>query len=290
MVLRFGIRPFEFQDFIRMIEKGQLDMASVNYADIVKASLLDNFQHFEITGDLIFILPGLITNHVIQQLKEFKKSNNYSCSVHLPLWSIEIASPNVHIKKASIKCIVETIELTRQLDPICWIIHATGALISEFTRINLPNFVKSYMYNQFASIAQDSMEQIISQTNISSRKLAVENVEFPFRVMEDCLESLDLSVCFDTGHLLAGYSGEWTGGVVDFLETYYDRIIELHLHDGMKPSIDHKPLGECDLPVNELFEKLLERTFSGPLVFEVDLDDVKKSMTYIKDNVPQALL
>ena len=192
-----------------MIEKGRLDITSINYADIVKDSLQGIFQHFEITGDLVYVLPGLLTKDVIDQLNNIKTHNNDSCSVHLPLWSIEIASPNIHIRKASIKCLVDAIELTRKLDPICYVIHATGSLISEFTRMKVPNFAKSFMNKRFASIAQESLEEIIVQTNISPRKIAVENVEFPFREMEECLESLNLSVCFDTGHLLAGYSGKW---------------------------------------------------------------------------------
>ncbi|MFX0124681.1 MAG: cobamide remodeling phosphodiesterase CbiR [Candidatus Hodarchaeota archaeon] len=290
MALLFGVRPFEFQDFVGMIETGKLNISSVNYVDVVKASLQDKFRHFEVTGDLAYVLPGLLSSDVINQLTEVKIQNNYSCSVHLPLWSIELASTNNYIKNASIKCLVDAIELTRKLDPICWVIHGTGALISEFTNINLPSFAKSFMTRMFASTAQESLEQIIDQANISPRKLAVENVEFPFREMEECIETLDLSVCFDTGHLLAGYSGEWDGGIIEFFETYHDRIIELHLHDGTKPRIDHKPLGECDLPVQVLLEKLLEVNFTGPIVFELNLDEVEDSMIYIGKNIPEALM
>ncbi|UCG01805.1 MAG: TIM barrel protein [Candidatus Heimdallarchaeota archaeon] len=290
MTLHFGIRPFEFQDFIGMIgEKGKLDISSVSYVDVVKDSLQNKFDHFEVTGDLAYVLPGLLSKDVINQLTEFKNRNKLSCSVHLPLWAIELSSPNNHIKNASIKCLVDTIEQTRELDPICWVIHATGALISEFSRLQLPHYAKSFMTGMFASTAQKSLEQIIDQTNISPRKLAVENVEFPFREMEECIEALDLSVCFDTGHLLAGYSGEWEGGVIDFFDTYHDRIVELHLHDGKIPRIDHIPLGEGDLPVQETIETLLEVNFAGPIVFELDLDEVEKSMMYIKENVPGAL-
>ncbi|MFX1517405.1 MAG: cobamide remodeling phosphodiesterase CbiR [Promethearchaeota archaeon] len=289
MVLLFGIRPFEFSDFIGMIEQGKIDISNVNYVQVVKDSLQDKFTHFEVTADLAYVLPGLLSEEVINQLTELKKQNKYSCSVHLPLWSIELASPNEHIKNASIECLVNAIELTKKLDPICWVVHATGALISEFGTIQLPDFAKSFITSVFASTAQKSLEQIIDLTDISPRKLAVENVEFPFREMDECITTLDLSVCFDTGHLLAGYSGEWGGGVIEFFEMYRDRIVEFHLHDGMKPRIDHKPLGEYDLPVNELLGKLLDTNFHGPIVFELNLDELKKSMDYIQEIVPEAL-
>ena len=289
MVLTFGIRPFELEDFFRIIEQGQLDITKCNYIDVLSASLQGQFRHFEVTADLVYVLPGLLTIEVIQQLKKIKAENNYSCSVHLPLWGIELTSPNDYIRNASIKCLVEAIKLTQELDPICWVIHATGALVSEFTRIDIPDFAKMFMNNRFASTAQESIKRIIDSTKISSRKLAVENVEFPFKAMEDCIESLDLSICFDTGHLLAGYSGVWEQGVVDFYDTYHDRIIELHLHDGANPKIDHKPLGQFDLPVKELLFKLLETKFSGPVVFELNPNEVKESMIYIKKHVPEAL-
>jgi len=271
-----------------MIENGQLDMANVNYLDVAEKSLkMVDFQHFEFTADLVYVLPGLITEEVMTQLKEFKNKNNYSCSVHLPLWAIELASPNEKIKTASTDCLIKTIELTKRLNPECWIVHATGALISEFTRLNLPAFAKDFMTNHFVSIASQSLEKILDDTGVSSRKLAVENVEFPFRSMMETIENLDLSICFDTGHLLAGFSGKWNNGVLKFIEMYQNRIIELHLHDGKEPRIDHKPLGRYNLPVRELFKTLIDVGFTGPLVFELNLSEIKESIVYIKKFVPE---
>lgn len=98
---------------------------------------------------------------------------------------------------------------------------------------------------------------------------------------------MDLSICFDTGHLLAGFSGQIS--IMEFIDKYYDRIIELHLHDGKFPRIDHKPLGKYDLPVRELLLKLLEKNFAGPLIYELNLPEAIKSMDYIKNNIPEAL-
>ncbi|MFX0209113.1 MAG: cobamide remodeling phosphodiesterase CbiR [Candidatus Hodarchaeota archaeon] len=290
MKLRFGVRPFDFPDFARMIETGKFELNQVNYIDVVKSSLQNEFQHFEITSDLMFVLSGLLSKAVIQRLNQFKTKNKYTCSVHLPLWSIELASPNVYIKQASIECIIETIERTKALDPLCWIIHATGALVAELSQQNIPPIPKEFMIKRFSSFAFDSIERILDQTKIPSRKIAVENVEFPFRVMEESLERLDLSVCLDTGHLITGFSGEWTNGVIEFYESYQDRIVELHLHDAYRNSRkDHLSLGKCDLPVRELLIKLVDSNFSGPVVFELTLNEVKESMVFIKINVPEVL-
>lgn len=292
MTLSFGIRPFDFPDFMQMIKKGDLDISEINYIDVVSSTFQQTealFQHFEITCDLAYVLPDLLNVDVIERLNDLKTLNNYSCSVHLPLWGIELAAPNLHIRKASIDCIVDAINLTKPLNPICWVIHATGSLISEFNQIDLPESGKIFLNNHFANQAKESLEEILIRTEIAPRKLAVENVEFPFDQMEECIEELDLSICFDTGHLQAGFSGYLDGGVLEFVERYYNRIVELHLHDGKLPRIDHSPLGYFDLPVKELLNYLLERNFKGPIVFELSPEEVNESILYIKKNIPNAL-
>jgi len=106
--------------------------------------------------------------------------------------------------------------------------------------------------------------------------------------MYPIIQQMDLSICFDTGHLLAGFSGQIS--IMEFIDKYYDRIIELHLHDGKFPRIDHKPLGDYDLPVRELLLKLLEKNFTGPLVYELNLQEAIQSMDYIKNNIPEVLV
>ncbi len=292
MPLNFGIRPFEFSDFISMIGEGTLNVTQVDYCDLVASSFNRNdnlFQHFEVTCDLAFVLPGFFDSKTMQRLNEFRIKNDYTCSIHLPLWGIELASPNTFIRQGSIDCMIDAIEMTKILDPICWVIHATGSLVSEFTQMNLPEIGKQFMSNHFANTAEESLNQILETTQIGTRKLAVENVEFAFRNMEDCLKNLNLSVCLDTGHVLAGYSGKWNNGVLEFIDNYFDRIIELHLHDGKFPRIDHKSLGNYDLLVPDLLNELLKKKFEGPLVFELSPEDVEESLAYIQTTVPKAL-
>jgi sugar phosphate isomerase/epimerase len=292
VLLNFGIRPFEFSDFISMIGEGTLDVTQVDYCDIVASSLKRSgnlFRHFEVTCDLAYVLPGFFNSNTMQRLKEFRIRKNYTCSIHLPLWGIELASPNAYIREGSIDCMINAIEMTKILDPICWVIHATGSLVSEFNQLNLPEIGKQFMSDHFANTAEESLNHILEATQIEPRKLAVENVEFSFRNMEDCLENLNLSICFDTGHVLAGYSGEWNRGVLEFINNYYDRIVELHLHDGKIPRIDHKPLGKFNLPVPDLLNELLEKKFEGPIVFELNPAEVEESIAYIRTTVPKAI-
>ncbi len=287
MRLRFGIRPFEFDDVKAFLSENTFEGISMSFTDVLeKVTQVANLRHFEITGDLIYVLPGLITESTIQDLITLKNEHALTYSVHLPLWSIELSSPNEHIRSASINCLLETINLTKPLNPDCWVIHATGALATEFFHMKMPSYLKDVVITQFTLNACRSIEEIIDRTGINPRKLAIENVEFPFKEFFEGVEELDVSICFDTGHLLAGYSGDWD--IIDFLETYQDRIIELHLHDGKKPGVDHQVLGKHALPVRDLLSWLKDRNFQGPIVFELSLANTIKSLRYIQSVYPEA--
>ncbi len=288
MGLTFGIRPFGFEDARMILQNSSLSEMNLSFVDVVKkASEISNLRHFEITADLIYVLPGLITQETINALMDLKREYQWNFSVHLPLWSIEPSSPNQYIREASVNCIINTIRLTSPLEPTCYVLHATGALATEFYHMNVPGPMKDFIIAQFSLNACRSIEQILDATKIEPRRIAVENVEFPFKPFFESVEDLDVSICFDTGHLLAGYSGQWT--VMDFLETYHDRIVELHLHDGRHPQIDHRPLGTHDLPVKELLTWLMDRNFTGPLVFELTYQGTVESLQYLQNVVPEAL-
>ena len=84
--------------------------------------------------------------------------------------------------------------------------------------------------NYLTSLSIDSLRKVLNRVGISPREIAVENVEFLFKYSWRVIRDLNLSICFDTGHLLVGYSGEYT--IMNFLQRYWDRIVEIHLHYG----------------------------------------------------------
>ena len=108
-------------------------------------------------------------------------------------------------------------------------------------------------------------------------------------------EELDLSICFDTGHVLVGFSGP-----VDFfeaLERCLPRLAEVHLHDGpwqgpqsdIGYGKDHQPLGAGDLDTACLLDRLDQTGFSGPIIFELGLEQAVASLKTIQEIRPQYL-
>ena len=147
---------------------------------------------------------------------------------------------------------------------------------------------------QFQDGARASLRSILEATGLSSRRLAIETVEFPLDLTLELAEEFNLSVCLDTGHVLAGFPG-WFD-LFDVLETVLPRLAEVHLHDCRKMpqgvrgyGEDHKPLGHGDLDLGRFLDRLNADQFSGPLVFELKVDEALESMAVVKSIRPEYL-
>ena len=86
-------------------------------------------------------------------------------------------------------------------------LHATGALAAEFYNMKISELARSLILRQFQNGARESIRAILAETGIPSRRLAIETIEFPLDLTLELAEEFDLSVCLDTGHVLAGFPG-----------------------------------------------------------------------------------
>ncbi|MFX1564226.1 MAG: cobamide remodeling phosphodiesterase CbiR [Promethearchaeota archaeon] len=291
--MRFGITPLEMANVLQIIGEGGIpDFSNFNFVDIISIVREHGFSLMELTMDVTYVLPGGLTEETVKALKKVKKELGLTFTAHLPLWAIEPSCPNTYIRQASIDCLVDAINLVKPLEPEVYVLHATGALASEFSRLQIPSIYKSFITKHFNNLAGQSIEGLLKRTKIPSRRLAIENIEFPLQATCKLAEELDTSICFDTGHLLAGYSG--TISVLEFLDRYYDRIAEIHLHDGgyypvednLFRRFDHQALGTGDLPIKEFLGELQERGYDGPIIFELTLKEAKESLDIIRQRLP----
>ena len=291
-MVRFGIQPLQFADVMSLITGERLvDFSKFDFPQICMAAVKGGFHFLELTLDMGYVLLGSLDEEVMEKLVEMKKEEEITYSVHLPLWSIEPSSPNEYIRKASVESLIHSIDVAEILEPECYVLHSTGALAAEFTRLDLPKHYRELVGRYILSHTAKSMEEILSKTGIPPCRLALENVEFPFKLTRETVDQYDLSICFDTGHLLAGYSGEYS--VMGFLKKHWDRIVEIHLHDGFHREEngrvvkrDHLPIGSGDLPVSEFMGCLDKKGFKGPVVFELGFDEAKHSLEVIREQCP----
>jgi sugar phosphate isomerase/epimerase len=296
--MRFGIKAMQFDAVVPSNLPSADLMAHVSNFDLAKRvrelhSL--GFNPIELGSDLAMFLPHTLAPPAIEGLAALKKEIGMSYTVHLPLWSVEPSTPLTPVREGSVRAVIDTIDATVSLEPETYVLHATGALASEFYRKKLPEAGKSLVLRIFQSNAHESLKTILAETGIPSRQLAIETIEFPFDLTLELAEELDLSMCLDTGHVIVGFSGPI--GVFEALERCLPRLAEIHLHDGpwqgperkLGYGKDHSPLGTGDLDTARLLARLTEAGFAGPLIFELKVEEALASLDMIRSIRPDLL-
>lgn len=289
--MRYGIMAMQMGLLIPSGKTGNDLLSYVmgfDHAALVSQLADDGFDLIELGGDLGMFFPQTFFPPAIDALQKLKKDRSLNYTVHLPLWSVEPSTPQTHVREGSTRALIEIIQATMRLEPECYVLHATGSLAAEFSQMRLPDVGKGLILRLFQSHALQSLKSILEETDLPSRKLAIETIEFPFEMMFELAEALDLSVCLDTGHVLAGFSGKVE--LFDVLEKVLPRLGEIHLHDcphyakdgKLGYGKDHQPLGTGDLDVARLVKRLEQANYEGPIIFELSSDEAKRSLEYIQ--------
>ncbi|KPK88947.1 MAG: hypothetical protein AMJ88_18260 [Anaerolineae bacterium SM23_ 63] len=297
--MRFGIMTMQIESLIPPglpADQMLTHIVDFDYAQLVRTMVESGFHTIELGGDLTLFLPTIFQQDSIEALSRVKEELNLSYTAHLPLWSVEPSTPLEPVRKGSANAIVDSIRSILPLNPEVYVFHATGALAAEFYRMNLPEIAKGLLLQQFQTKAAESLRWILNETGVPSRKIAIETIEFPFDLTLDLAEELDLSLCLDTGHILAGFSGPIT--VEEALEASLPRLAEVHLHDCPQHNPeqeitygqDHKPLGKGDLNIEYILDRLIGAEFQGPVIFELQLHEALESLDVIRGRCPDLLI
>jgi sugar phosphate isomerase/epimerase len=291
--MRFGIMAMQLEALVPQgvpVEKIMASIMNFDHAGLAKGLADKGFNPIELGGDLGMFLPNVYNPESIQKLAALK-SNNLSYTLHLPLWSVEPSTPLAPVRKGSVEAVVEMIKATTPLAPEVFVLHATGALAAEFYNMKISELARTLILAQFQNGARESIRAILSETGIPSRRLAIETIEFPLDLTLELAEEFDLSICLDTGHVLAGFPG-WFD-FFDVVEKILPRLAEVHLHDckkmpqGMRGyGEDHKTLGTGDLDLGRFLDRLASANFTGPLVFELNVEEALESLNVVKSIRP----
>jgi sugar phosphate isomerase/epimerase len=296
--MRFGIMTMQLDQLVPPAlppEQVLSYLGGFDLAALVRRLAEKGFSSIELGGDLSLFLPFAFAPAAVARLAALKAELGLSYTVHLPLWSVEPSTPLQPVRAGSVQALIDCVRAVQSLEPEAYVVHATGALAAEFYQMRLPPVAKNLILRQFQGGAQESLRAVLSQTGLPSRKLAIETVEFPFEMTLALAEALDTSICFDTGHVLVGFSGP-----VDFfdaLERVLPRLIEVHLHDGpwqgphrnIGYGKDHQALGRGDLDLGRFLDRLRDAHFQGPLVFELTVAEALASLDVVWQTRPEAL-
>ncbi len=296
--MRFGIMAMQIDALVPAGISPQNAMAQIaafDHAGHVRRLAARGFNPIELGGDMVLFFPHAFATPAIEHLAGLRSETGLGYTVHLPLWSVEPSTPLTPVRQGSVRAVVDSIRATLPLEPEVYVLHSTGALAAEFYRMRIPELARGLALRQFQNGARESIKTILAETGLPSRKLAIETIEFPFEMTLELAEELDLSICFDTGHVLVGFSGPV--GLFDALERCLPRLGEVHLHDGpwQGPEMrigygkDHQPLGAGDLDLPRFLDRLAAAHYTGPLVFELRTEEALASLDLIRSLRPDAL-
>lgn len=301
-MLRFGIELMQ-PDLLMEQALGASEPASdvepaglsLDVASTVERVADMGFDLIELNPDLMIFFPRCLNLPSVNRLRMLKESRGLSYTLHLPLWSVEPSTPVQPVRRGSVEALVDGILRMASLEPEVYVLHATGALASEFSSMAALEPVRPLVLRMFQEQARRSIKRLLDCTGLPPRRLAVENIEFPLELTLELAEEFDLSVCLDIGHLLAGYSGDVT--LEEALARIFPRLAEVHLHDayhrqapdGSVRVADHLPLGYGDLAIEWFLGQLQEADFTGPVIFELTIEEAHASLELIRTCCPDTL-
>ncbi len=286
--MRFGIMAMQIGALIPKEvspQNARAHVAGFDHANLVRQLASYGFNPIELGGDLAMFIPHTFAPPAIEKLSALKTEIGVTYTLHLPLWSVEPSTPLTPVRHGSVRAVIDAIRATMPLSPEVYVLHAYGALAAEFYRMRLPETGRALILQIFQNGARESLKTILAETGLASRQLAIETIEFPLELTLALADELDVSICFDTGHVLAGFSGD-----VDFwdaLERCLPRLAEVHLHDcpayarthELGYGKDHQPLGAGDLDVARLLGRLERAGFAGPIIFELTVPEAIASLS-----------
>jgi sugar phosphate isomerase/epimerase len=289
--MRFGIMAMQIGALAPpglTAEGAMAHLMGFDYAAHVRRIAEQGFKTIELGGDLLLFFPNSYSPQSVQGLAELKAELGLSYTLHLPLWSVEPSTPLAPVREGSVRALIQVIQATRSLGVENYVLHATGPLAAEFYHMRLPETARGLLMRLFQANAAQSIQTILAETGLPSRRLAIETIEFPFDLTLELADNLNLSICLDTGHVLAGFSGPVE--IFEVLERALPRLAQLHLHDApwQGPEMvlgygkDHQTLGTGDLDTGRLLDRLSAANFGGPLIFELTIEEARASLEVVR--------
>jgi len=291
--MNFGIFPYNMHSMARAVKKKpngaiEFDVSEIALDKLTKFAITLGYNLFELNVGVEYMHPGTCDKYVIKELKRLKEENKLRYTIHLPFLGLEPASINKHSRKAAVNSHVEMINLTKSLEPENYVLHSSGSIAPLFLNTGKQFGIKNHSLKELTEAAKSTVGEILDKTKIPSKSIAIENITYPFESTLEIVKENSCSLCVDTGHFLAGFSGKHD--LLEVIKENLPEIAEIHLHDcyindKSNIPVDHQALG-TGLLDPKFLEFLKNIQFSKPIMLEMTLEQVKQSEIWLKKNYP----
>ncbi|MBN2315559.1 MAG: sugar phosphate isomerase/epimerase [Sedimentisphaerales bacterium] len=205
----------------------------------------------------------------IETLASLADDHDLTYTVHLPL-DADLGSGDETVRQRSVEKCQKVIRLTKTLDPFAYVIHLYG---------RRPGQEPADDVMSWKAALNQSIEQLLYD-GPAPGTFCIETLGYPFDLVWDLVQSHDLSVCLDVGHIiLSGFD------LVEYLNTYLSRCCVVHLH-GIYDGRDHCDIGGLSNHILKLMVSRLRITAAEKqrvLTLEIfNQDDFERSLDVLR--------
>jgi sugar phosphate isomerase/epimerase len=215
---------------------------------------------FESTGT-----DALPSKSVITELSKLGKDFDLTYNVHLPT-DISISDQDPKRQIHAVDTMIRVMELVYPLYPSSLTLH-------------LPYIDRSFeKYN--IKIWQDrvhsNLGKILSAA-VTKDKIAIETLDYSFKLVDEIIVDLNLKICLDLGHLMVhGYDIE------KVFSKYADRTSIIHLH-GVENDRDHTTLERLPKKFLEPVLRIL-KSFTAVVSLEIfSFENLNSSLKFLEN-------
>lgn len=229
-----------------------------------------HFRHWEIFSEL---------NHSVQKISPsfsaVAEPYGMTFSIHSAIADTNVAATNPRMREATVMEIMSEMQSACEMGVDTVTVHP-----------GIINLAVSGTRERSIAAAQDSMRLLDRAQAEYGVRLAIENMpNVPVMLgitaeeLDEIVGPTDLGICFDIGH--ANTSGQMDA----MIETFGDRIVNVHIHDNMGVKDDHMTIGTGQIDFRSVIRKL--RSYKGRYIIESkSLESAVESQEVLKRLLP----
>lgn len=203
----------------------------------------------------------------IDKLNRLSEQYKVKLSIHLP-YSVNISDIIGPIRNTNLSYIKKCIVLANRINAT----HITSHL-GNFYWFPLEKWMRRKAMQRYLKC----LNQVLEFCEVYEVNIALENVvpiphgsEFyllgdtvkDFQYIYSNAESNYLKFCLDTGH------ANMSEGVTEYIKNFHNKLICIHFHDNSGKNDEHLPVGQGNIPWQDVVNYLGEINYRGPLISE----------------------
>ena len=233
-----------------------------------------NFEYAEISIEGPEGNPDIINkkkNEIVKLLQRFKQKP----IGHTAYW-IDLGSDYDNIRHAWIMEAIREIRIARKvgIDLINFHANLNGMFYGEKRKILLDNLIKSL--REIVNHAKNSnVHVMLENTPLSNGIHAVDEFKYIVDNVATLFVHLDVPHAFTSGGMKS---------VIDYINTFRDKIIHIHWHDNHGKRDEHLPIGEGFIDHQRAIKALKGIDYDRTITLEVftNSDDAKSSANQLR--------